>query len=83
MPAFKLHKKVLIYFAACKNHLGFYPTSLPIITFKKELTKYKCSKGCIQFPYDKPLPKLLIKKIVKFRINFTVNNYASAINKSQ
>jgi len=24
MPAFKLHGKVLVYFAGYKNHIGFY-----------------------------------------------------------
>ncbi len=68
MPAFK-HHNVLVYYAAHKEHIGFYPTSKPIIVFKEELTKYKTSKGAIQFPLDKPLPTSLIKKIVKFRVN--------------
>lgn len=67
MPAYKQHK-VLVYFAACKNHIGFYPTGSGIEAFKDELTAYKFSKGAIQFPFDKPLPSALITKIVKFRI---------------
>jgi uncharacterized protein YdhG (YjbR/CyaY superfamily) len=68
MPAFKL-KKVLVYYAANKNHIGFYPTSQPIITFQEELLPYKTSKGAIQFPLDQPFPKDLIQRIVKFRID--------------
>ncbi len=34
MPAFKLNE-VLVYFAAYKNHIGFYPTANPIKVFKK------------------------------------------------
>ena len=67
MPAFKMNK-VLVYFAANKNHIGFYPTPSAIIKFSKELKDYKTSKGAIQFPLDKPLPIELIKKIVEFRI---------------
>ncbi|MBS1772158.1 MAG: DUF1801 domain-containing protein [Bacteroidetes bacterium] len=67
MPAFK-QNGVLVYYAAAKEHIGFYPTSAPIVVFKEELAKYKTSKGAIQFPLDKPLPKTLIKKIVKYRI---------------
>ncbi len=67
MPAFKLNKN-LVYYAANKEHIGFYPTPSPIIKFKNELAKYKTSKGAIQFPIDKPLPLALIKKIVKLRI---------------
>ncbi len=64
MPAFKLNG-ILVYYAAYKEHIGFYPTAKPIVVFKEELTKYKTSKGAIQFPIDKPLPTALIKKIVK------------------
>lgn len=66
MPAFK-QNGVLVYFAAYKNHIGFYPTPSGIETFKEELSKYKSSKGAVQFPIDKPLPLTLIIKIVKFR----------------
>jgi uncharacterized protein YdhG (YjbR/CyaY superfamily) len=68
MPAFRL-KRVLVYFAAFKNHIGFYPTASPIVAFKKELAPYQTSKGAIQFPIDKPIPVTLVKKIVKFRVD--------------
>ncbi len=67
MPAFYQDGN-LVYFAAYKNHIGFYPTSKPIAVFKNKLTKYKTSKGAIQFPIDKPLPLELITQIVKFRV---------------
>ena len=67
MPAFTL-KGILVYFAAHKNHIGFYPTSSGIKVFKDELAGYNFSKGAIQFPIDKPIPLKLITKIVKFRV---------------
>jgi uncharacterized protein YdhG (YjbR/CyaY superfamily) len=67
MPAFVLNGN-LVYFAAFKNHIGFYPTSSPIIVFKKELASYKTSKGAIQFPINKPIPFSLITKIVKYKV---------------
>lgn len=66
MPAYKLDG-VLAYFAAYKNHIGFYPSTSPLLYFKKELTPYKHSKGAVQFPLDKELPLDLITKMVKFR----------------
>jgi uncharacterized protein YdhG (YjbR/CyaY superfamily) len=66
MPAFKFNG-MLVYFAAYKNHIGFYPTASGIDAFKKELSVYKGAKGSVQFPLDKPLPLELITKIVKFR----------------
>ena len=68
MPAFKLNG-ILLFFAAYKSHIGFYPTSSAIKEFSSLITKYKVSKGTIQFPLDKPLPLKLIQKIVKFRVN--------------
>ena len=67
MPAYRLHG-ILLYFAGHKNHIGFYPTSTGIEAFRKELSVFKGAKGSVQFPLDKPLPKELINKIVKFRV---------------
>jgi len=67
MPAYKMNG-VLVYFAANKQHIGFYPTASPIVVFKDELTAYKTSKGAIQFPVKTGIPTALVKKIVEFRI---------------
>ncbi|MDD4298706.1 MAG: DUF1801 domain-containing protein [Bacilli bacterium] len=66
MPAFKTNE-ILVYFAAYKNHIGFYPTPSAMVVFKDELSKYKTSKGAIQFPLNETLPIELITQIVKFR----------------
>ncbi len=67
MPAYKYHG-MLLYFAAHKNHVGLYPMPSALKQFQKELVGYKTSKSTIQFPLDKKLPVMLIKKIVKFRV---------------
>ncbi len=67
MPAFKMNG-VLVYFAAFKNHIGFFPTSSPIKKFSKELSSYETRKGTIKFPLDKKIPLNLITKITKFRL---------------
>jgi uncharacterized protein YdhG (YjbR/CyaY superfamily) len=67
MPAYK-QTGMLVYFAAYKRHIGFYPTASSIIKFMNEFTNYKTSKGAVQFPIDKPLPLVLIQKIVKFKV---------------
>ncbi len=74
MPAFKLHG-MLVYFAAWKKHIGFYPTGSGITAFKEELSKYKGAKGSVQFSYDKPIPYALIKKMVQFRVKENLNNF--------
>lgn len=73
MPTFKLNDKNLVFFAAYKNHIGFYPIPAGIKTFKKELSPYKQGKGSIQFPIDMPIPYTLVRKIVMFRKKQNLN----------
>lgn len=67
VPAF-MKNGPLVYFAAFKTHIGFYPTSSGIKKFKRELAGYETSKGTVRFPMDKPLPFALVRRIVKFRV---------------
>ncbi len=79
MPAFK-QNGVLVWFAAHKSHIGFYPSSSPIITFKDDLATFKTSKGAIQFPFNQPIPTDLIVKIVQHRVR---ENQEKAEQKAQ
>jgi uncharacterized protein YdhG (YjbR/CyaY superfamily) len=67
IPAFK-HKRVLVWFAAFSNHCSLFPTAAVIQRFKNELKEFSKSKGTIQFPLDRPLPKALVTKMVKARV---------------
>ena len=67
MPAFS-YKRILVAFAAHKNHIGFYPTPSAVTAFAKELSKFHTARGSIQFPLEKPLPLPLIRKITAFRV---------------
>ena len=67
MPAFR-QNGIIVWFAAFKNHIGFYPGASGIAHFEKELSRFKSSKGSVQFPIDKPLPLALVGRIVRFRV---------------
>jgi len=67
MPSFYL-KGSLVWFAAFKNHIGFYPAPTGIEAFAEEIAPYKHAKGTIQFPLDQPIPYDLIRRIVEFRV---------------
>ena len=67
MPAYKYYG-ILLYFAAYKKHIGFYPGSSVLKAFTDELSEYKKAKGSIQFPLGKPLPLDLISAMVKFKV---------------
>lgn len=68
MPGYKLNGKPLAYFAAFKNHIGFFPTPSGIDALDEETKPYRTGKGTMQFTYDKPIPWQLVDKIIKMRI---------------
>jgi uncharacterized protein YdhG (YjbR/CyaY superfamily) len=66
MPAFKL-RGVLMYFAAFKRHIGFYPPVRGDAKLEKAIAAYAGEKGNLKFPLDQPIPYGLIERIVKHR----------------
>ncbi len=67
MPMYK-HHGMVIGFAAFKDHCSIFPGSAVMDAHKEELKRYSTSKGTIRFPVNKPLPAMLVKKLVKARI---------------
>jgi uncharacterized protein YdhG (YjbR/CyaY superfamily) len=68
IPAFKLHGRVLLYFAGWKEHYSVYPASDAMTAaFEGELDAYRVSKGTLRFPLSEPVPTKLIGRIAKFR----------------
>ena len=68
IPTFKLDGRMLVSYAAFKNHCSFFPGAAPIKAHEDELKSYQTSKGTIRFATGKPLPAALVKKLVKTRI---------------
>ena len=79
MPAYKYYG-MLVYFAAYKNHTGFYATPTGHKKFEKALAHYNQGKGSVQFPLDKPMPIELIEKIVKFRMKENFSKASQKLN---
>ena len=75
MPVF-IEKRILFSYAAFKSHMNFMPTAPTMQHFKEELTKFNTGKDTIQFPYDQPLPKTLIRKIATHRLKDVRDNDA-------
>lgn len=69
MPAYKINKKPLVYFAAFKKHIGFYATPSGHREFHDALSRYKQGKGSVQFLIDKPIPYQLIERMIKFKVS--------------
>ena len=68
MPAFRVRGKVIAGFAAFKNHLSYLPHSGSVFPeIGDAVSLYTTSKGALQFPIDKPLPKTLVRKLIAVR----------------
>jgi len=68
VPTFKLDGRMLVSYAAFKNHCSFFPGAGPIDVHQEELKSFVTSKGTIRFTPEQPLPAALVKKLVKTRI---------------
>jgi uncharacterized protein YdhG (YjbR/CyaY superfamily) len=67
MPAFRL-QRILVYFAAFKAHIGFFPPVSGDASLVKALSPYAGPKGNLKFPLDQPMPYALIKRIVLLKV---------------
>lgn len=67
IPAFR-NKVVLVWFAAFSDHYSLFPTAAVMEEFKTELKGFSTSKGTVHFPAGKPVPVVLVKKMVKARV---------------
>jgi uncharacterized protein YdhG (YjbR/CyaY superfamily) len=67
IPAFRQHG-VLVYFAAFKRHIGFYPPVQDDTDLQAAAAPYAGEKGNLRFPMDRPLPLDLIERITRLRL---------------
>jgi uncharacterized protein YdhG (YjbR/CyaY superfamily) len=63
MPAFRL-KKMFLYFAAFKQHIGIYPPIRFDLDLIEDLKPYRGPKGNLSFPFAQPLPKALVTRVI-------------------
>jgi uncharacterized protein YdhG (YjbR/CyaY superfamily) len=69
VPAFRVQGKMIAGFAAFKDHLSYLPFSGSVLPqLADELTGYTMTKSALHFPVDRPLPKALVKKLIRMRL---------------
>ena len=85
MPSFVLHGS-LVYFAAFKQHIGFYPPVRSDPQLVQDASIYAGEKGNLRFPLDQPIPYALITRLVKTRVKENleraVRKKSSSVKKS-
>jgi len=69
LPAFRLDGSVVAGFAATKKGCSYYPFSgRTLKTLADELEGYTMTAGALHFAAAEPLPRGLVRKLVKTRI---------------
>jgi uncharacterized protein YdhG (YjbR/CyaY superfamily) len=69
VPTFKVDGKGIAGFAAYKNHCTYFPMSGSVLSqLDEDVARYKISRGALQFAVDKPLPRTLVKKLIRVRL---------------
>ena len=67
IPAYK-QDGVVAYFAAFKQHIGFFPPLRDDARLQAAAAPYANEKGNLRFPLDEPIPYALIGKIVRRKV---------------
>jgi len=69
MPAFKVDGNIVAGLLANKTYVGYYPFSGSVLpNFRSELSKYFTTLSALHIPLDKPLPKTLLKRLIRARL---------------
>ena len=70
MPCFKVGGVAVAGFDGFKNHCSYFPHSGNVVPQVHGIPAWctVATKGTLQFPVDRPLPKTVVRKLVKARL---------------
>jgi uncharacterized protein YdhG (YjbR/CyaY superfamily) len=68
VPAFRVEGRIVAGFAAFKDHLSYLPFSGSVLpALASELEGYTMTKSALHFPFERPLSKALVRKLIAAR----------------
>ena len=69
MPAVKANGRIVVWYAAFKDHYSLFPASEGVReALGEELEPYLSGKGTVRFSPEEPVPIALVKRIVEARL---------------
>jgi uncharacterized protein YdhG (YjbR/CyaY superfamily) len=69
MPAFRYRGRPLMGFATFKNHCSLFPMGHTVLDqLGGEVAAYRTAEGTLWFTPNRPIPRRLVKKIVRARM---------------
>jgi uncharacterized protein YdhG (YjbR/CyaY superfamily) len=70
IPAFTVEGRRVAGFAAFKAHLSYVPFSGSVLAeLTDELAGYTMTKSALHFAVDRPLPKVLVERLIEVRLD--------------
>ena len=69
MPAFLMHGRRLVYYAAFRDHFSLFPASYAVMErLAEELKPFVSGKATLRFTNARPLPDEVVARIVALRV---------------
>lgn len=70
MPTFVVAGKSIASYAAFTDHCSYFPHSSGVLTRAGDaIAAYRTSKGGLRYGPDRPLPKAIVKRLVRLRMD--------------
>lgn len=68
MPAFRYNRRILLYFAAWKEHCAIYPSGASTVDrLGEDYTPFRTGRGTLQYTLHSPMPDALLHRLILAR----------------